>query len=517
MFAHAPAPHLARPPATARRGPVGRDKENAGVHLPAKTPMRAPLGGGGAPFKPGTAGPSRILGGKTVERNVLAPKGSGSAPIEEIEPKRLFQVTKTPAPAPQPQRAHRTPAPQRQNTLRTPAPARGEPIGPSPVPLPSAQRTRRRSRSRLSLASAGPGTPDMSFHKNHQWDQEVSLDSILEADVEGAQLAEILEYYGEDEYAMPTAKDMPYVPEWAESIPDPVASMKALGTMRPMFYAPLPSPPPELEDVEFMHVALVDDGELEDDLFRKPRAAAKPPVRPLGARAPVPSIRTTRPASAAPRSGVAAPTSMRTTRPASVATTATTSRPLVSRPASTASSRPATISRPPSGITTTRPLAIAPRTGRPGATSSLRPLATAGSARLAPPAASRTPSNPSSPASDAFVFDSAAFDLDLDLDFDALTPDLTPDPSPKRADSATLPMFRQQGPADTPTIDDMLAELAVANFMAAGGVSNFEAEGLAPLSNTPGAQNHFDHVRNVYGVAALEAAHIAANKRDERS
>lgn len=402
-----------------------------------------------------------------------------------------------------------------------------ETIGPSPVPLPSAQRTRRRSRSRLSLQSAGGGTPDMSFNKTHQWDQEVSLDSILEADVEGAQLAEILEYYGEDEYAMPTAKDMPFVPEWADSIPDPVASMKTLGAMRPIFYAPLPSPPPDLEDVEVMHVQLVDDDELEDDLFRQPKAAPKQPTRPVGTRMPsttrgaVPSIRTTRPASAAaPRSGGATVTpSLRTTRPASVATTASSStRPLVARPASAVSSRPATASGRSASISipVTRPLVIAPRTGRPATT--LRPLATASSARqatLAPPATSRSPSNPSSPASDAFAFDSAAFDLDLDLDFEALTPDLTPDPSPKRADSATLPIFRNE-PSETPTIDAMLAELAVANFMAAGGVSNFQAEGLAPLSNTPGAENHFDHVRNVYGVAALEAAHIAANKRDER-
>jgi len=75
MFA--PSQHIGRnygAPGTTRRA---RNNENAGVHLPTKTPVRAPLGGG--PFKPGPGTVGRPLGLKTVERNVLAPKSDHPA------------------------------------------------------------------------------------------------------------------------------------------------------------------------------------------------------------------------------------------------------------------------------------------------------------------------------------------------------------------------------------------------------------------------------------------------------
>jgi hypothetical protein len=81
MFA--PSNHLGRSfgaPGTTRRA---RNNENSGVHLPTKTPIRAPLGGGGGgPFKPGPGTVGRPLGLKTVERNVLGSKSDH--PVEDI-------------------------------------------------------------------------------------------------------------------------------------------------------------------------------------------------------------------------------------------------------------------------------------------------------------------------------------------------------------------------------------------------------------------------------------------------
>lgn len=65
------------PPGTSRRA---RTNENAGINLPSKTPVR--LGGGGGPLKAGPSTAGRALGAKTMDRNVLAPKGDG--PMEDI-------------------------------------------------------------------------------------------------------------------------------------------------------------------------------------------------------------------------------------------------------------------------------------------------------------------------------------------------------------------------------------------------------------------------------------------------
>lgn len=169
------------------------------------------------------------------------------------EPKRLFQNTKPVQASAGPSKSNKTPG----RNLRTPAPRRAE--APSPAPLPSAQRTRRRSRSSLQQA-----TPPA-------WEEEVSLDSILEADIEVAPLPALQEDTElEPETAGPTAIDRPYVPDWHGSIPDPVETMAKLAKMRPLL-PPLPYPPPPepSETFEMPVVSLCSDDDLEHPLLRK--------------------------------------------------------------------------------------------------------------------------------------------------------------------------------------------------------------------------------------------------------
>ncbi|BEJ13143.1 hypothetical protein CspHIS471_0303170 [Cutaneotrichosporon sp. HIS471] len=192
MFMPQAQPHTRNAPGTTRRARI--DKENAGA-FPSKTPSRAPLG---------KAGPSgRALGARTVDRNVQVQQ-----PSEDIAPKRLFQdegkkEKKVPLRLKTPGPSHmKTPGPRH---MRTPAPLiyHDEP----PVPLPSAQRTRRRSRASLQ-------TPP------HE-DADISLDSILEAEVE--QIEIVAEDDFELEYAAPTAVDRPcnhhdeQIGDWGQS------------------------------------------------------------------------------------------------------------------------------------------------------------------------------------------------------------------------------------------------------------------------------------------------------------
>ncbi|CAK9783707.1 hypothetical protein CC85DRAFT_302339 [Cutaneotrichosporon oleaginosum] len=272
MFMPQAQPHLSRshgPPGTARRARVG-DKENAGA-LPSKTPSRAPLG---------KAGPSgRALGARTVDRNVQTQK-----PSEEIAPKRLFQndekkSQKAPLRLKTPGPRMKTPGPRAH--MRTPAPQIYH-DEPTPAPLPSAQRTRRRSRASLQ------SPPE---------DADMSLDSILEVAVEVVpELAEEDDY--ELEYAPPTAIDRPYVPEWAESIPDPVETMATLAQIRPMSLRTPPSPVRDSFHVsDIPTISLCPDDDLNHPLLRtrnkmatqqsKAKAvSARPLVRPSGISAP---------------------------------------------------------------------------------------------------------------------------------------------------------------------------------------------------------------------------------------
>ncbi|BEI90099.1 uncharacterized protein CcaverHIS019_0301690 [Cutaneotrichosporon cavernicola] len=243
MFMPQAQPHTRNAPGTTRRARL--DKENAGA-LPSKTPSRAPLG---------KAGPSgRALGARTVDRNVQVQQ-----PSEDIAPKRLFQdegkkEKKVPLRLKTPGPSHmKTPGPRH---MRTPAPLiyHDEP----PVPLPSAQRTRRRSRASLQ-------TPP------HE-DADISLDSILEAEVE--QIEIVAEDDFELEYAAPTAVDRPYVPEWSDSVPNVVETMVTLAQIRPMSLRTPPSPPSpprDLMDVEPFSstITLVPDHCLNHPLLQK--------------------------------------------------------------------------------------------------------------------------------------------------------------------------------------------------------------------------------------------------------
>ncbi|GMK58128.1 hypothetical protein CspeluHIS016_0501600 [Cutaneotrichosporon spelunceum] len=351
MFMPQAQPYTRNAPGTTRRARL--DKENAGA-LPSKTPSRAPLG---------KAGPSgRALGARTVDRNVQVQQ-----PSEDIAPKRLFQDEgkkekkaplrlKTPGPGHMktPGPRMKTPAPRH---MRTPAPLIYH--DEQPVPLPSAQRTRRRSRASLQ-------TPP------HE-DADVSLDSILEAEVEQVEI--VAEDDFELEYAAPTAADRPYVPEWADEVPDVIETMAALALIRPMSLRTAPSPPRDLfADVEpFSAIALVPDDHLNHPLLQKNRMTdktnepARLPPRAAGAttasrRPPTAAARTTatRPSTA----GAVRPTSSSAARArhASAASTSASKRPVsttaTATRAPTAARAPV---RPSTSSAATRPSSAAPR------------------------------------------------------------------------------------------------------------------------------------------------------------
>lgn len=268
----------------------------------------------------------------------------------------------------------KTPAPNRQ-ALRTPAPQRL--AGPSPLPLPSAQRTRRRSRSSLS-SQTSHHTPDQSYATPgpaHRWEEELSLDSIVEAEVEvAAETGDNSDY--ELEYAPPKAKEIPWAPLWVDDVPDPVESLKVIAGMRPLFFRDPPSPPTELAAVEHPHLSLCSDDELEHPLFRRSKSrvaipSAVKPSRPglgprvgLSSRPPLVS----RSASNVRTSAIAQDEARKPTRPVSVATKPAP-KPLSTRPAIT--SGPA---RPP----------------RPATTMSRAPAAPLRVASARPPTMSRT-------------------------------------------------------------------------------------------------------------------------------
>lgn len=328
-------PHHSRsygaPSTVRRRG----DKENAGA-LPSKTPSRNAL--------KQVAGPStgRMLGKATIDRNILAPKSDAPPPNDDIKPKRLFANVQPPASTTRPvkPRSVKTPA-----HAKTPAPYRDVEPEPQPTPLPSAQRTRRRSRNSLVR------TPE------HHWDQELSLDSIAEVELEPAPTPTVESDY-ELEYAPSPVKEMSYVPEWADSIPDPIETMTKLGNMRPMLFTTAPSPPKAIQPVPMPTLELCDDDEIEEPMLRKVKPAAvapKPKVAP--AAKPVSRTPGIRGQNGAARSGAAV------ARPAARAPT--TTRPAVTKPASSLATRPA-VSKPASGSSAARPLVTKAALARSG-------------------------------------------------------------------------------------------------------------------------------------------------------
>lgn len=356
MFMPQSQPHHSRsygaPSTVRRRG----DKENAGA-LPSKTPSRNAL--------KQVAGPStgRMLGKATIDRNVLAPKSDAPPPNDDIKPKRLFANVQPPASTTRPvkPRTVKTPA-----HAKTPAPYRDVEPEPQPTPLPSAQRMRRRSRNSLNR------TPE------HQWDQELSLDSIAEVELEPA-IPPAIESDYELEYAPSPVKEVPYVPEWADSIPDPIETMTKLGNMRPMLFTAAPSPPKALQPVPMPTLDLCDDDEIEEPILRKakpaptalkpkPAVATKPASRTLGIRGPsgvarpgAPAARPTARAPTAARPAVLKPASGTASAPPLASKTASSTRSVAtSKPASTVS-RPAPLGAARS-VTTTRPATTAPRT-----------------------------------------------------------------------------------------------------------------------------------------------------------
>lgn len=464
MFMPQSQPHHGRsygaPSTVRRRG----DKENAGA-LPSKTPSRNAL--------KQVAGPStgRMLG-KTIDRNVLAPKSDAPPPNDDIKPKRLFANVQAPPSTTRPvkPRSVKTPA-----HAKTPAPYRDVEPEPQPTPLPSAQRMRRRSRNSLVR------TPE------HQWDQELSLDSIAEVELEPAAAPSPESDY-ELEYAPSPVKDVPYVPEWADSIPDPIETMKKLGSMRPMLFTAAPSPPKALEPVPMPTLELCDDDELEEPILRKvkpaqvatkPKAAptAKPASRTLGIRGPGGAARPGMSAARPPARPLAASSKPSASKPAA-ATSAT--RPATARTAppvragaptkpATSTSRPAplgatrSVAAPRPAPTNTRIAPTATKTGvrgvasktegrpsatRPASATSVRKPATAAQTvqpssrlggklalatrpapaskavkRAAAPAPARAPAAARPPSSPVPVF--ADLDADfgvLDLNFDELEP-----------------------------------------------------------------------------------------------
>ncbi|EJT47724.1 hypothetical protein A1Q1_03410 [Trichosporon asahii var. asahii CBS 2479] len=355
MFMPQSQPHHSRsygaPSTVRRRG----DKENAGA-LPSKTPSRNAL--------KQVAGPStgRMLGKATIDRNILAPKSDAPPPNDDIKPKRLFANVQPPASTTRPvkPRSVKTPA-----HAKTPAPYRDLEPEPQPTPLPSAQRTRRRSRNSLVR------TPD------HQWDQELSLDSIAEVELEPAAAPAVESDY-ELEYAPSPIKEVAYVPEWADSIPDPIETMTKLGQMRPMLFVAAPSPPKALQPVPMPTLDLCDDDEVEEPILRKAKPApvaqkskaaltSKPANRPLAIRGPsgaarpgAPAIRPTARAPATTRTAVAKPApGSSATRPLA-SKTATSLRPgTTTKPPPTARSAPLGAAR---STVTTRPAVAAART-----------------------------------------------------------------------------------------------------------------------------------------------------------
>lgn len=272
----------------------------------------------------------------------------------------------------------------------------------------------------------------------------MSLDSIVEADVEEAELAP-LEAEFEIEYAAPTAVNVPYVPAWADSIPDPVATMRILGNMRPTFYIPPPSPPPEPELVEFLPVPLCDDDELEHPLFRKTKqpevkpatTLAKPGRMGVKARAPLSSRTATpaRPATAAALPVRSVSAASKTVKPA---VAATGSRPLT-RPATVMATRPP---RPATAVD--RPLSSVARP----MTSAARPVVKAGHLRSASASASTTRpirANPPPAVEDLALPDEFGLDFDLDLDVLGPDPSLVPE-----VDLAAPALSTNAAPAPSP-------------------------------------------------------------------
>lgn len=322
------------------------------------------------------------------------------------------------AKTPGPNHAIKTPAPRHH--LRTPGPQMRlyhDPTEPAPTPLPSAQRTRRRSRASLQSPPA------------HLDDADMSLDSILEADVDVEAAAPSMEDDFELEYAPPTAIDRPYVPDWADTIPDPVETMAALSRIRPMSLRLPPSPPPPFtDDAPMPTVKLCPDDELEKPILRrKPQPmsgqenqAVRGPASTASKASKVACVRATlrattasasvRPTTAtstgtarAPSSASSAvppkrPISASTVRAPLRTTSSATARP-PTRPASTTATRTAA-STPTSTTTTARSVgpatatAVRPTTLRTTSASSVRPV----TSTTARPTVSRTGSASARPA-----------------------------------------------------------------------------------------------------------------------
>lgn len=229
---------------------------------------------------------------------------------------------------------------------------------------------RRRSRNSLNR------TPE------HQWDQELSLDSIAEVELEPAAPPTVESDY-ELEYAPSPVKEVPYVPEWADSIPNPIETMTKLGNMRPMLFTAAPSPPKALRPVPMPTLDLCDDDEIEEPMLRKAKPAPAV-LKPKAALATKPASRTL---------GIRGPSGA--ARPGAPAARPTARAPAVTRPA---------VSKPASGTAAARPLASKTATSvRSAATTKPAPTvsgsAPLGAARSVPTSrlattASRTASAP---------------------------------------------------------------------------------------------------------------------------